>query len=158
MTIGIGERCRDCLLSIDLKKYKIVINAGVCGSVNPQLNLFETIIPSKITLTTKSSTVIPLNIPDNINAFKKNLTLGTSPEPVLSKTEKEKLYSLGIDIIDMECFFIAEKYPYVIPIKVVTDTPETSENLKSHLSNIGKGLEILKNQTAKIIEMLIENT
>ncbi len=157
MSIGIGERCRESLLSIDLKKFKTVINAGVCGSVNPQLPLLEAVIPSKVTMTTKSNTVIPLNIPDNINFFKKDLTLGTSPEPVLSKIEKERLYSIGIDIIDMECFFIAKENPSVIPIKVVTDTLETAENLKSHLSNTGKGLDILKNQIAKILKDILSN-
>ncbi len=157
MSIGIGERCRDILLSIDFQKFKTVINAGVCGSVNPQLNLFETVIPSKVTLTTNYGTVIPLTASDKINFFKKDLTLGTSFNPVLSKTEKERLYSLGIDIIDMECFFIAKENPSVIPIKVVTDTPETSENLKSHFSNIGKGLDVLKNQTAKILKDILNN-
>ncbi len=157
MSIGIGERCRDILLSIDFQKFKTVINAGVCGSVNPQLNLFETVIPSKVTLTTNYGTVIPLTASDKINFFKKDLTLGTSFNPVLSKTEKERLYSLGIDIIDMECFFIAEKYPYVIPIKVVTDTPETKENSESHFLNIGKGLDVLKNQTAKILKDILNN-
>ncbi len=79
--------------------------------------------------------------------------LKTVKNPVFEKEEKNKLFLQGIDFIDMECFYIAKKLPFLIPIKVVTDTPKFIDE-KEHFLHILKGLDMLKSTIARLLPIL----
>ena len=79
--------------------------------------------------------------------------LQTVKSPVFDRKKKKELFSRGIDFIDMECFYIAKKFPFLIPIKVVTDTPKFIDE-KEHFLHILKGLDMLKSTIACLFPIL----
>jgi len=149
VSIGIGEKCIESLEKLNFENYRFVINAGVCGSVNPELKLLETISPLKVAGGGKFQTAIPLKQVKNFEEELKNAgikvfgTLETVKNPVFEKEEKNKLFLRGIDFVDMECFYVAKKIPLLIPIKIITDTP-LSNTKNEHFAYISKGLDRLK--------------
>ncbi len=157
VSIGMGEDCISNLEKIDFENYQFVINAGVCGSVNPDYNLFDIVSPLKVADEGKFHTAIPLN---RVKDFKDKLkecgiktegSLLTVKNPVFKREEKENLFSRGTDFIDMECFYIAKHFPNLIPVKVITDTVYTESKKENHFENITEGLEKLKNKVAEFL-------
>ena len=155
-----GKDCIEKASKINFSNYRFVINAGVCGSVNPEFKLFDVVIPQKVFFEGEN---------DNINIQTEQLNkaklekagiklkgnLRTLLKPAFSREEKEKLFKQKIDLIDMECYHLLKLYPKIIPIKVITDTFHTENSKKSHLQHISEGLEKLKKATALLLKSLL---
>ena len=159
VSVGMGEKCLENLEKINFENYRFVINAGVCGSVNPDFKLFDTVSPLKVGSDGKFQTLIPLK---QVKTFEEKLkkagikvsgTLQTVKTPVFDREEKQKLFSAGIDFIDMECFYLARKYPFLISIKIITDLPSFKEQ-KEHFVHITNGLERLKSAVSSFLSNL----
>ena len=153
-----GENCLKKALEKDFSDYRFVINAGVCGSVNPEFKLLEVFIPETVSFEQES-----INLQtEQLNKAKLEKAgiklkgkIKTLLKPAFSREEKEKLFKQNTDLIDMECYHLLKLYEKIIPLKVITDTLNTENSKKSHFIHISEGLEKLKKATALLLKSLL---
>ena len=155
-----GENCIKKASEINFSGYRFVINAGVCGSVNPEFKLFDVVIPESASIEQQEESIkIHTEQLNKLKLKKAGIklkgNLKTLLKPVFSRKEKEKLFKQKIDLIDMECYHFLKIYEKIIPLKAITDTLNTENSKKSHLKHISEGLEKLKKATALLLKSLL---
>ncbi len=124
-----------------LKQFDLIVNCGVCGSVNEKINLFEAVYPTKFIF--ENSFVVFDN---------GNFSIETVKKPILEKSEKLKIKA---DLIDMESYYFAnfckQNNINFKAIKVVSDTLNTENNKLAHMENLTKALDLLSKETGNFL-------
>jgi nucleoside phosphorylase len=147
---GIGELTSNFIKENKdfLRKFGLIINCGVCGSVNPDIKLFETVFPTKFIFENKE-----------IVFEKGKYSIATVKKPIFEKTEK---LQINAHLIDMESYYFAEfcKQNNINfkAVKTVSDTLNTSEEKFAHLQNLNQALDFLKKETDKLLQHIKEQS
>lgn len=149
-----------------------IVNLGVVGSLNSELDPYEIVTPTKIYQTdsdytslglksyqgyTPQGSIIDAIFVDDPNSSKK-VVLGTSDTFVSDDSLKESLKSNGIDIVDMEAYSIGYTCSLhnvkFIAHKCIYDSCDADEYQEYDMSRAGK--ELLAAFYSDIDEMYVD--
>lgn len=136
--------------SLPLPECAAVLNAGVCGSLNPEYQVGDVVRPSRVE---DGESGICIDVPSGSGG-----KLVTVFRPLLSQQEK---HSIPGDIVDMECYPQAlwakeNSIPFYC-VKVVSDTMNTDPFLSAHLDSLNAVLPVLTESVEKAVKKLAEN-
>lgn len=137
--------------SLPLPECAAVLNAGVCGSLNPEYQVGDVVRPSRVE---DGESGICIEVPSGSGG-----KLVTVFRPLLSRQGKRAIPG---DIVDMECYpQVLWAREHSIPfhcLKVVSDTMNTDPFLSAHLASLKTVLPILTESVEKVVKNLVGNS
>ncbi len=128
-----------------------VLNAGVCGSLNPEYQVGDVVRPSGVE---DGESGLCIDVPSGSGG-----KLVTVVRPLLSRQAK---HSIPGDVVDMECYPQASwanenSIPFYC-VKVVSDTIDTMPFVSAHLASLNTVLPVLTESVEKVVKNLVGNS
>ena len=126
---GIGpNNVKNSLKTIKRRPIKYILNTGICGGINSEINQGEVIIPEYVR---RKGGQEKLKV-NKLNKIVKDGTLITSEKPIKSKADKLEIKQQdeGILAVDMEAFYVAQFcQAHSIPFYVVKACSDNSREV-----------------------------
>jgi hypothetical protein len=161
---GIGKKNIDTLIRQNLFPLgevnpidTLLIKAGTCAVINPEIELSKIIIPLLVCYQNKE---IKLNLTETVKPFNHIIEksffssrLITLDHPLISTEKSKTLLNQGYSFVDMETFFILNQFPNLplIPLLVGTDRGNKSAKI-NFLKKLSAASQLLKEKLTELIK------
>jgi len=156
---GIWKKCIQAIDNLNLNDPLLIIKAGTCAVLDDRIKLGKIFIPFFVSYKDQKIEIpfsgIPDRIKNELEKLKINAGLLTQDEPLFNSAYANKLFKNGFCAIDMETFFIKQKFPGIpfIPLLVGTDRGD-KKAIIDFFKNLANASKMLKEEIAKIVKLL----
>ncbi len=142
---GIGKKSINTIANLNIRDSFLFIKAGTCAVIDDNLDLLKPVIPRFVDYFDKRI-MIDLDEKNSMLLSKYQILNGlvTIDHFLNNYNESKELYERNYSVVDMETFYILEKYKGCIPILIGTDRGDVSFKI-DFLNNITEASKLLKN-------------